>query len=545
MLLVLGEVHARDADLLEAEFPAPLLDGMGECSEIHVGRGRRPLRAGGGQYNARMRSIPAGVYSAEQVRALDRCAIERFDVPGYELMTRAGHATLGALRHAWPDARSLCIFCGPGNNGGDGYVVARIARAQGLRTHVVPLADPAGLAGDARRAFEEFVAAGGQCEDWHPHVVRLADVIVDAIFGTGLTRTVQGRAAEVIAAINGAGRPIIAVDIPSGLHADTGHVLGVAARAQVTATFIGRKVGCYVGAGPDHVGRLVFDDLGVPSAIYASVATPRRLLDESVVDEALPVRPRTSHKGSHGHALVIGGAAGMGGAARLAGEAALRVGAGLVTVAVHPQSLGALTGRPELMSVAVLTVGDLEHALVRAGVAALGPGLGQSPWSMEIFAGVLAAGKPLVLDADALNLLALAPQRRDDWVLTPHPGEAARLLGVATDDVQADRIGAAAELQARYGGTVVLKGAGTIVHAVTGETWICDRGNPGMATAGMGDVLTGVIAGIAAQCGDVSLAARAGVFVHARAGDSAAAEGERGLLAGDVIARLRACVNRP
>jgi NAD(P)H-hydrate epimerase len=491
-----------------------------------------------------MHSIPAGVYTAEQVRALDRCAIERFDLPGYELMTRAGHATLGALRHAWPEARSLCICCGPGNNGGDGYVVARIARAQGLRVHVVAVADPAALQGDARRAHDEFIAAGGTCEDWQPHSARLGDVIVDAIFGTGLTRGVDGRAAEILQAINGAGRPVVAVDIPSGLHADSGQVLGVAARASLTVTFIGRKLGCYVGAGPDHTGRLVFDDLGVPPALYASVATSRHLLDESVVAAALPPRPRTAHKGSHGHVLVTGGAAGMGGAARLAGEAALRVGAGLVTVAVHPQSLTALTSRPELMSLAVGTGGDLGFAMERASVIALGPGLGQSPWSMEVFGAAVAAGKPLVLDADALNLLALAPQQRDHWVLTPHPGEAARLLGVSVAEVQADRPGAATELQARYGGTVVLKGAGSIVQTSADGAWICDRGNPGMATAGMGDVLTGVVAGIAAQCGDLSLAARAGVLVHALAGDRAAADGERGLLAGDVIARLRACVNR-
>ena len=491
-----------------------------------------------------MYSIPAGVYTAEQVRALDRCAIERFDVPGYELMTRAGHATLGALRQAWPEARSLCICCGPGNNGGDGYVVARIARAQGLRVHVVAVADPAVLNGDARRAYEEFIAAGGACEPWQPHSVRLGDVIVDAIFGTGLTRAIDGRATEVLRAINGAGRPVVAVDIPSGLHADSGQVLGIAARADLTVTFIGRKLGCYVGAGPDHVGRLVFDDLGVPEAIYASVTTARRLLDESVVAAALPPRPRTAHKGSYGHVLVVGGAAGMGGAARLAGEAALRVGAGLVTVAVQPPSLAALTARPELMSVAVGSSGDLATAMERASVIALGPGLGQSPWSMEILGAVLAAGKPLVLDADALNLLALAPQRREHWVLTPHPGEAARLLGATAADIQADRPGAAMALQARYGGTVVLKGAGSIVQTGADGAWICDRGNPGMATAGMGDVLTGVVAGIAAQCGDLSLAARAGVLVHAQAGDRAAADGERGLLAGDVIARLRACVNR-
>lgn len=490
-----------------------------------------------------MHPIPLGLYSSAQVRELDRCAIERHGIPGYELMTRAGHAALNALRRAWPQARSLCVLCGPGNNGGDGYVLARLARAQNLRTHVVAVTDPARLGGDARRAYQDFTAAGGTCEDWHAARLHQVDVVVDAVFGTGLARAIGGRVAEIIDAVNAAGRPVLALDVPSGLHADTGHPLGVAIRADVTVTFIGRKVGCHVGSGPDLVGCLVFDDLGVPPAVYDAVPASRHLLDESTLDAALPRRARTAHKGRHGHVLIVGGAAGMGGAARLAAEAALRVGAGLVTAAVHPGSLVALTSRPELMTVAIADAVDLEHALERATVVAVGPGLGQSAWSTEVLAIVLGGGKPLVVDADALNLLALDPQARDAWVLTPHPGEAARLLRASTQDVQADRLGVALELQMRYGGTVVLKGAGSIVQGAAGSSWICDRGNPGMAAAGMGDVLTGVIAGIAGQCGDLALAARAGVLVHAMAGDRAARQGERGTTAGDVIGELRACVN--
>jgi hydroxyethylthiazole kinase-like uncharacterized protein yjeF len=490
-----------------------------------------------------MHPLPAGLFSAAEVRELDRRAIERFDLPGYELMTRAGHAALNALRQRWPDSRSIVVLCGPGNNGGDGYVVARIARAQGLRVHVVAIADPCGLQGDALRAHDEFITAGGQLEAWNPQMVRAGDVIVDAIFGTGLTRDVTGLAAESIRAINAANRPVVAVDIPSGLHADTGHVLGCAVRADLTVTFIGRKVGCYLGVGPDYAGKIVFDDLEVPLGAYEASKPALSLLDESIVKTALPVRGRTAHKGRHGHVLVIGGAAGMGGAVSLAGVAALRAGAGLVTVAAHPQSLGALVSRPELMSLGVGSCSEMERGLERATVLALGPGLGQSPWAMEIFVAALAAQKPVVVDADALNLLARNPRKCEHWVLTPHPGEAARLLGVTTDDIQRDRLAAAAALQQRYGGVIVLKGAGSIVQVQARAGWLCDRGNPGMAVAGMGDVLTGVIAGIAAQCGDLALAAKAGVFVHACAGDRAAAAGERGLLATDVIDEVRACVN--
>ena len=484
------------------------------------------------------------LYTAEQVRNLDRRAIRELGIPGYELMTRAGHATLDALRALWPRAGSLAVLCGPGNNGGDGYVVARVARARGMRVQAIAVADPRQLAGDARRAFDEFASAGGREEAWTGQALD-ADVVVDAIFGTGLTREVTGDAASILRAANASRRPVVAIDIPSGLHADTGAVLGVAARADLTVTFIGRKIGCYLGEGPDQVGRLVFDDLAVPPETYERETPTARLLGESEVALALPKRPRTAHKGAHGHVLVIGGGPGMPGAARLAGEAALRAGAGLVTVAAHPDSLPALAARPELMCLAAREARDIGAALQRATVVAIGPGLGQGDWSRAMFEDALACGLPLVLDADALNLLAAAPRRNDRWVLTPHPGEAARLLGVTSRAVQADRRAAARALQERYGGQIVLKGAGSIVQSPASTPCICDRGNPGMAAGGMGDVLTGVIAGIAAQCGDLGLAARAGVFVHAQAGDLAARRGERGLLAGDLLEQVRSCVNPP
>ena len=491
---------------------------------------------------ARMQAQSGALYTAGQVRDLDRRAIHVLGIAGYELMTRAGHATLNALRALWPAVRSITVLCGPGNNGGDGYVVARVARAQGLRTRVVALGDPLQLGGDARRAYDDFTAAGGHCEPWSPAALE-TDVIVDALYGTGLAREVSGEARVMLAAANDSGRPIVAVDIPSGLQADSGAALGIAARCQLTVTFIGRKVGLYLGDGAEHVGRVVFDGLDVPAETYAGVVPVARLLGEEDVADALPVRRRAAHKGDHGHVLVVGGGPGMPGAARLAGEAALRAGAGLVTVAVHPDNAAIVASRPELMCVAAHGPGDLAHALSRATVVAIGPGLGQGDWARGVLAAVLTGGQPLVVDADALNLVAAAPRRRDRWVLTPHPGEAARLLGTSGAAVQVDRLLAARDLQARYGGTTVLKGAGSIVHGAAGVPGICDRGNPGMAAGGMGDVLTGVIAGIAAQCADLDLAARAGVFVHAQAGDLAARRGERGLLASDVLEQVRACVN--
>ena len=486
--------------------------------------------------------LGGALYTAGQVRDFDRRAIEVFGIPGYELMTRAGLATLAALRALWPATRSLTVLCGPGNNGGDGYVVARAARAQGLDVRVVALDDPAALAGDARRAHGEFVADGGRCEPWSAALLE-SDVIVDALYGTGLGRPIGGEAAAMIAAANASRRPLVAVDIPSGLQADSGVVLGVAVRAALTVTFIGRKAGLYLGEGPEHAGHVVFDALGVPAATFTGAQPLAQLIDPALPGEVLPRRRRAAHKGDHGHVLVVGGGPGMPGAARLAGEAALRAGAGLVTLAVHPDNAGFAGMRPELMCLAADGAGSLATALSRATVVAVGPGLGQGDWAQAVLQAVLDSDKPLVVDADALNLLAAAPQSRERWVLTPHPGEAARLLGTRSAELQADRLRAAHQLRARFGGTVVLKGAGTIVLGAAGTPWLCDRGNPGMAVAGMGDVLTGVIAGIAAQGTDLERAAAAGVLVHAQAGDLAARRGERGMLASDLLEQVRACVN--
>jgi ADP-dependent NAD(P)H-hydrate dehydratase / NAD(P)H-hydrate epimerase len=507
-------------------------------------RGCEAVGAAGdyGNYNARMNPRPGAIYTAAQVRELDRRAINDCGIAGYELMTRAGHALADAVRGQWPDARSITVLAGPGNNAGDGYVCARIARARRIEAQVLAIAPPASLKGDARRACEEFHAAGGRTLAFAPTAIE-GEVIVDAIFGIGITRPASGHYAAAINAANASGRRILAVDLPSGLDADNGRPHGDVIRADATLSFIGRKLGCYLGAGPDYAGLRLYSDLNVPPAAYENVPAAAQLIGPDIVRAALPPRPRTAHKGHHGHVLVIGGAPGLAGAARLAGEAALRAGAGLVSIVTHRASAAAIAGRAELMVASVDTAAELAPLLERASIVAVGPGLGQQDWSRAMLSAALASGLPAVIDADALNLLAGETRRREDWVLTPHPGEAARLLGTAAASVQDDRLGAARELQRRYGGTVVLKGAGTIVQAANTQPSICDLGNPGMAVAGMGDVLTGVIAGIAAQCRDLPLAAAAGVFVHAAAGDRAARGGQRGLLAGDLIDELRGCVN--
>jgi NAD(P)H-hydrate epimerase len=484
------------------------------------------------------------LYTAGQVREIDRRAIDEHALPAIELMRRAGRAAFGCLRERWPGARSVGVLCGAGNNGGDGYVLARLALEAGFEVELAALAAPATLHGAAAEAHAEFVAAGGVVGDVAAADLPAGDVLVDAIFGTGLSRPVEGAARLTIDACNASGRALLALDLPSGLHPDDGRVLGAAIRADCTVAFIGRKIGSWVGAGPDHCGEQRFDDLGVPVAVYAGLVPSASLIDPAELRSLLPRRRRAAHKGEHGHVLLIGGGPGMPGAARLAGEAALRSGAGLVTVLAHPDSLAAIAaGRPELICRALLGTESILESAPRADLVALGPGLGQDLWAAEAFEAALALDRPLVLDADALNLLARAPRPVPRAILTPHPGEAARLLGSDTATVQADRLGAARALHERYAATVVLKGAGTVVHARGASPAICDRGNPGMAVAGMGDVLTGVIAALLAQGVPAAAAARAGVWLHAAAGDRASLAGERGLIASDLFEGLRSLVN--
>ena len=487
----------------------------------------------------RMESLPALVYSAAQVRAMDRHA------PGYTLMQRAAEAALGLLRQQWPEANRITVLCGSGNNAGDGYVLARLARAAGLSVNACALVDPLRLAGDAARAYADFTAAGGRDTGFPGTGLAATDVVIDALLGTGLDRPVEGAIRECIEAVNACRVPVLALDLPSGLDADTGLIRGSAISATCTITFVALKAGLFLGDAWDRVGELSFAGLGIPEATREAQVPVMRRMDGRLLEAALPPRRRSAHKGDHGRVLIVGGLA-MPGAARLAGEAALRTGAGLVTVATDAQSIASIiTGRPELICNAVKSAAELEKLLDAAGAVAIGPGLGHGRSARDFFSTVAGSGKSIVLDADALTLLAEKLRRRDDWILTPHPGEAARLLGTDAAAIQRDRLGSVRAIVARYGGVCVLKGAGTLVATTDSLPWVCDRGNPGMATAGAGDVLTGIIAALVAGGCELERAAAAGVLLHARAGDRAALAGERGLVASDLIEQLRFVVNPP
>jgi len=494
-----------------------------------------------------MSKLAGFAYTPQNVRELDRIAIHEVGIPGYELMSRAGHAAFIATVDRFPDARRWHVLCGAGNNAGDGYIIARLAQQSGCEVTVSALGDPARLSGDAGRAYSEFLNSGGAAMPFEGSYPDDADLLVDAMLGTGLDRSLQGSYLAAVNMVSQASAPVVAVDIPSGLNGLNGEVMGAAVRAELTVTFVGLKQGFFVGRGPDHIGDLVFDDLGVPFAAVREVPASLRVYRQQNLDRLLPVRERAAHKGDFGHVLVVGGNIGMAGAARMAGEAALRAGAGLVTVATRPENAAAIHGqRPELMCCSVEKPRDLTDVLKRATVIALGPGLGRDMWAASLVRRLLRTPQPKVIDADALNNIARKkPKRRDDWILTPHPGEAARLLRTDTATIQRDRMTAAAELARLYGGAVVLKGRNTLIASSDNDTTVIPAGNPGMASAGMGDVLTGIIAGVLAQTSGQKLvsSAAAGAYLHACAADLAAETGERGIIATDLLTHLKPCLN--
>ncbi|MGZ5052390.1 MAG: NAD(P)H-hydrate dehydratase [Methylobacter sp.] len=483
-----------------------------------------------------MQNLPIELYRAEQVREMDRIAIQDRGIPGFELMSRAGGEVFQRINELWTDARSLAVFCGAGNNAGDGYIVAQLALAAGLNVCVYTLSAPDKLPGDALTAYQNYQ---GAVLPFQSGLTIAADVLVDALLGTGLDRAVTGLYAEAIQTINAQPSPVIAVDIPSGLNADTGNAMGCAVKADCTVTFIGLKQGLFTGQAAEFCGAIYYAQLGVPGDVLAE----QNASSTRVVKHAMPRRDRSAHKGRYGHVLVVGGELGYSGAARMAGEAALRVGTGLVSIATRSAHAGLMNlDRPELMCHGIEDPEQLEMLAVKANVIVVGPGLGQSAWARALLNATIDSGKPMVVDADGLNLLASTPAAKPDWILTPHPGEAARLLNCSTADIQQDRFAAAQSLQAIYGGIAILKGAGTLI-ASEHRLAVSNTGNPGMASGGMGDVLAGVIAGLMAQGLPQQDAAQQGVYIHGLAADLAAKDGERGLLASDLMPYLRQLVN--
>lgn len=505
------------------------------------------------------------IVTAAQMQALDRLAITEAQIPSLTLMAHAGAGVVAAMERVFgaPAGKRVVVVCGKGNNGGDGFVVARLLKQKRARVHAVLMTRPADLVGDAKAMYRRFIgAAGAAAVHSCPSPERLrallgsCDLIVDALLGTGLSAPITGPYQAAIEAINHADRPVTAVDLPSGIHADTGAILGAAVRARLTVTFGLPKLGLYVGPGIDHAGEIRIADIGIPRAYADAVNSQISLITADEVRRFLPARMPSAHKGTFGHAGIIAGSVGKTGAAAMAANAALRIGAGLVTVAT-PSSVND-TLEAKLLEVMTVPMPETKaRTLARSGLdrlvaftnarsaVAIGPGLTTHPETVELIHALIGRLElPSVLDADALNALAgrtrLLTECKVPPILTPHPGEMARLEQQATpQSINADRIGTASRFAQGRGVILVLKGARTVVAHPDGRVAICPTGNPGMATAGTGDVLTGIIVGLLAQRLRPWEAACAGTYLHGLAGDLAAADlGPTGMTAGDLIDRI-------
>lgn len=495
------------------------------------------------------------LYSAKQTRELDRLAIDEAGITGYSLMKKAGASAFHAIMSAWPDTKTLTILCGTGNNGGDGYVIAKLAKIRGIEIKLIQVGDLSKQGGDAFIARQDFEAEGISGELYNDQDLSDEKVIVDALLGTGLQRDVSNEWKNIIDEINAAAAKVISIDIPSGLNTDTGLVQGVAVTADLTITFIGRKQGMYTASGSAKSGVIKFDSLSIPDSVYKKVEPSSHGLTPKLSLSVLKPRNKNSHKGTYGHVLLIGGSPGMNGAILLSAIAALRTGCGLVTVLTHPVHAAFLNiNQPEIMCRGIANTCELEQYLSAADAVVIGPGLGTDQWGKDLLNAVITTDKPLVIDADGLNNLPNVKSKNNNWVLTPHPGEAASLLKCSVSDIQQDRFLAAKKISEKYNAVCVLKGSGTIIHD-SQNAYVCSSGNPGMAVAGMGDVLSGILGTLIAQA-MLQAEQRAmqqvpftemvnnAVVLHAMAGDKVADSfGEKGMLASDLFPAIRCIVN--
>ena len=496
-----------------------------------------------------MKNLPDNLYNVDSIVQLEQIAIKQFAIPAYTLMKSAGEAVFNVIQTKYPLCKNVLVLCGAGNNAGDGYVVARLAKQEGFNVRVISLIDPVSLKNEALLAYQDWLSVA-ENDVADESLINEADIIVDALLGTGLKRDVSGDWAQWINAANDSIKPVISVDIPSGLIADTGVIAGHAIQAEVTVSFIGLKQGMFTAQANDVCGEIIFHDLALPDDVYSHVEADARLI-KTIDYSLLPKRKASSHKGKFGHVLIAGGNTGMPGAVILAAKAALRTGAGLVTIITASDNLVAIsTAVPEAM-VRTCDTGTIAEVFALSFAnsvthIALGMGLGQDDWSLEILRYCARLNKTMLIDADALNLIAQHNINiKSALVVTPHPGEAARLLSQETPldsaDIQQNRFDAVKKLHLLFKDSescvVVLKGSGTLIF--DGQTIkVCSLGNAAMAAPGMGDALSGIVIALLAQGIKVSDAAELGVCLHASAAQSVTRDKTRGLLASDVINEL-------
>ena len=494
-------------------------------------------------------SISDNLYSIKAVRDLDRLAIENMNDSGILLMKRAGDAVLAELLEAFGRPALITVFCGSGNNAGDGYIVAALASQKKIPVTVYELGSQNKFSKETRQARKFAEQSNVSILAFDKSAKPLEGIIVDSLLGVGYSGTLSESYTQAVSVINGAELPVLSVDIPSGLDADTGAVVSLAVKADVTVTFIGAKKGLFTGRGPAHCGDIIFNSLDISDHIFENVQPQAQLLDSYNLLDILPEWDVDVYKSQRGHSMIIGGDLGYGGAAALASEACLKTGCGLTSVATQPQHVSAILARcPEVMTYGITSGQQLEPLLERPDVLVIGPGLGRSPWSEQLLQKAINSGLPLVLDADALNILAesrLDISKQHSWVMTPHPGEAARLLGTTVAEVEADRFAAARKIQKKYNALVLLKGPGTLIAGQDVIIKVCPYGNSAMATAGMGDLLSGIIGSLIAQGLSLQDSAELGCCLHSCAADIAVSEqGPRGLVASDILFYLHQLLNR-
>ncbi len=484
--------------------------------------------------------LPSNLYSVEQVRQAEMSACAGKDNGLYELVEKAGQAAFEIIHPQCHADTKICLLTGAGNNGADGLAIARKLLESHIPATVMMLDKPTATPEhkQAKRAFEK---AGGEVEAIDLERLSQFSLIIDALFGVGLSGPLSEDFRPLINTVNAGKARVIALDVPSGVNADTGTAsLGV--EADQTIVFGALKAGLCTYQARHYCGDIIFADIGFTEHLAPSFA---RRIDGSALKRVLGKRARHSHKGDSGKVAVIGGDIGMPGAVTLCAEACCRAGCGLVAVVSRPEHHAVVVARrPELMFCGAEFIDmDVYHRIGWADVLVIGPGLGRNDWGYNLFKAALMSDKPFVVDADALNVLSKQPRRNDNWILTPHTAEAARLLGCKVEEINQNRFEAAEQIQRKYGGVVVLKGAGTII--TDGDTiYVATVGNPGLASGGCGDVLAGVIGALTAQGLPLLKAAAVGVVIHGCAGDRAALNGgERGLLAGDLMSEIRLAVN--
>ena len=494
------------------------------------------------------------LYTSQETKKLDSLAIRRQKVPAYTLMERASEFSFNVLLNNWPNTKKVFVFCGNGNNAGDGYLIAHLAKEIGLESFIIQASPSSKISGASKKAFELATASKVKkisISGFKKKSLR-DSVIVDALLGTGINGTVRSRISKLILEINKKSKntPVLSVDIPSGICANRGIGLGAHIQADVTATFIGRKRGCFTSIGRTASGNVVFDDLGISSSTKNQIKTNCHLLDMEKNLPKLKNRKGDAHKGDFGHVLVIGGDKGFGGAAILASKAAVLSGSGLVSLAtrsIHVEA--ALSSCPELMVTGIESGQDLEALLTKSTVVVIGPGLGQSAWSEQMLQRTFMEAKsrnlPVVLDADGLNLLSklkFSTGTPKKMVSTPHPGEAARLLNKEVSEIQKDRFKSVIGLEKKLGSVCVLKGSGSLVCYKKGgeqEIGVCGAGNTGMAKGGMGDVLAGLIGSFISQGLSLVEATETAVDLHSKAADIGSLELGMTITPTDVIRNIR------